>query len=126
MPSLLINRIIAVLITALPIVDISADSSNQGYWAGNAILYPYKPVYCGKDPLVDKASPCYGSPGDQYLLPKSAPLPPTEEQCKYVEGVNNWYKWKPRTVPKEKQKFYGYRICYLEDRGEPKDINDFN
>jgi hypothetical protein len=98
----------------------------MGYYSGSATLYPYDPVYCDKD----GGGPCYGV---YMYLPKSAPLPITETWCKWADIeaemkaqslTNNWYWWKPRIVAADQQKYLGARVCYLEDKGEPRNIND--
>lgn len=98
-----------------------AGALNLGFYSGQAILYPYDPVYCDKD----GGGLCYGV---YIYTPKSAPLPPTEKHCEWADldlpGPKNWFQWEPRTVSAERQKYLGQRVCYLEDRGPPRDIND--
>ena len=93
----------------------------MGFYAGLSSLYPYDPVYCKED--GDGA--CFGF---FIYTSKSAPLPPTEKHCLWSDlsapSPNNWYQWEPRVVPKDKQKYLGNRVCYLEDKGLPHDIND--
>lgn len=100
---------------------IAAGLMLMGYYSGQATLYPYDPVYCDKD----EGGACYGV---YMYLPKSAPIPPNFTWCKWadISGDLNksWYWWRPRTVTPERQKYIGKRVCYLEDKGEPHDIND--
>lgn len=117
----------------------NAGEPTQGYYQGLSILYPYKPVYCDNS---DGKGPCYGSPGDLVALPKSAPLPISHTWCEWADNDDpkskvdlggwagltgeGWYQWKPRDVPVDKQKYLGVaKVCFLEDRGAPKNINDF-
>ena len=125
---------IVTLYTIFAIPGALAASPNQGYYAGLSTLYPYKPVYCDKDPTKTLKTPCYGSPGDLVALPKSAPLPVGMKWCEFADirarmvsknMLDTWYQWNPRTVPADKQQYYGERLCYLEDRGKPKNINEF-
>jgi hypothetical protein len=113
---------------------------NQGYYQGLSIFYPYKPVYCD---AADGPSACYRSPGELVTLPKSAPLPAGHRWCEWADSddpssyvpIGNgmvsltglgWYQWEARDVPLEKQKYIGSaKVCYLEDRGPSKNINDF-
>ena len=112
---------------SLSISAFSQDIPNQGYYAGHSILYPYKPVYCPRD---DGKGQCYGSSGDLNNLPLSAPLPSYETWCEYASHENiqditqGWYQWKPRDVPAARREYLGNKICYFEDRGTPKNIND--
>lgn len=121
------------------LIAAQLSAPTQGYYAGLSTLYPYKPVYCDSDEMIGKPGACYGSHGDLVDLPKSAPLPITEKWCVWADNSvgfkpigngwaaatgDGWYQWKPRIVPTEKQKYYGDRVCYWEDRGEPKNIND--
>jgi hypothetical protein len=58
---------------------------------------------------------------------KSAPLPLRYKWCEGTDpnavGNNIWFQWKPRII---NPKYIGAeRICYWEDRGQSKNINDF-
>lgn len=60
---------------------------------------------------------------------KSAPLPLDYKWCKGTDlalsNRNSWFQWKPRLLDAERQKSVGVaRICYWEDRGAAKNVND--
>lgn len=97
---------------------------NQGYYQGLSTLYPYKTVYCDKDGGVESA--CFVSFGDLTGLPKSAPLPTTEEWCVWfsMDVLGKWYQWKPRDVAPDRIKYLGTRVCYFEDKGNPRKLNE--
>jgi len=95
----------------------------MGFYCGLSILYPYVPVYCPADS-------CMGDCRGVYLYnAKSAPLPDGHEWCEWADSSdrdpnNNWYQWKPRIIAPDRQKYLGRRVCYLEDRGRPMNINE--
>jgi hypothetical protein len=135
-------KIALVLMLCMVFSVAQAAEPTQGYYAGLSIFYPYKPVYCDQDELgTGRGGACYGSLGDLLALPKSAPLPYNEKWCKWVDRDDpaskvdlgngwasitgeGWYQWDPRLVPEDKQSIYGARVCYFEDRGTAKNIND--
>lgn len=99
---------------------------NEGYWSGPQMFYPYDGVFCDND---DERGGCYGEIGSMARLPKSAPLPAWKKHCEWVDitdprGDDGWYQWEPRIQTAERAKYRGERVCYFEDRGEPKNIND--
>lgn len=104
------------------------DILQFGFYCGLSTLYPYGPVYCAKDDCL--GGPCYGT---LIYESKSAPLPLDYKWCKAGPSLsggpdltNGWFQWKPRIVSDERASHIGTkRICYWEDRGEPKNINDF-
>lgn len=104
---------------------ILAGLMMMGFYSGSGTLYPYDPVYCDQD----GGGPCYGV---MIYLPKSAPLPKTETWCQWVDIEaqmkniygDNWYWWKPRIMTDERKKYLGDRVCYLEDKGSPRNLND--
>jgi hypothetical protein len=135
------QRFLLILPLALAGMPAWATEPTQGYYAGEAILYPYKPVYCDADPLMTIRSACYGLHGDLIDLPKSAPLPHGYRWCEWADDSDpkatapagpgwvsitgeGWYQWEPRDVPADKQRFYGAKVCYLEDRGTSKNIGE--
>jgi hypothetical protein len=124
----------AVMIAAAS--ETTATEPNGGYYEGLAIFYPYDPVFCDKNSGL--GGPCFGMPGSGTFLPKSAPLPPGHKHCEWADikdpksKVNlgnglvgmtgeGWYQWEPRTITLYKK---DASVCYLEDRGSPRNIND--
>ena len=94
-----------------------------GFYCGLAMLYPYAPVYCVTE---NCRGGCYGS---IIYSAKSAPLPLDYKWCEGTDLLiisnKNWYQWKPRILLPDSVKHIGAeRICYWEDRGEAKDMND--
>jgi len=95
-----------------------------GYYCGPAIAYPYDPVYCVTD---NCGGGCYGL---LLSVPRSALLPAYEKYCEWADLEStdlsrNWYQWEPRTVAPDQQKYLGVRICYLDDKGSPKTLQEF-
>jgi hypothetical protein len=131
--------LIAIVVLFPVTLAAQPRTPNQGYYSGLSTLYPYQPVYCDKD-YSDGS--CYGVMGSHMSLPKSAPLPPTKDWCEWgdigdpkgrrlvgdgqaIFTGEGWYQWKPRATAPDKVKYVGERVCFFEDRGEPKNINDF-
>lgn len=93
--------------------------ANLGFYCGSSTLYPYEPVYSDKENCLGSS---YGGMSVGQL-PRSAALPKDEKYCKWAH--TGWYQWNPRPTPKHLQKYVmETRICYLEDRGRPQNIND--
>jgi hypothetical protein len=117
---------LAILVPLAASPTQAAGELHLGYYAGSQMFYPYDPVYCEHD---DKG-PCYGV---HIYVPKSAPLPAHRKWCRWADiaaqmshpGIDsNWYQRKPRIVAAERQKYLGERVCYLEDKGEPKKLEE--
>lgn len=92
-----------------------------GFYCGLAILYPYDPVYCDKQDCLGR---CVGTVMYQAA---SAPLPRSYTWCKGADPdkINSWYQWRPRTLdPHRADLLNTDRVCFWEDRGPPRDIND--
>lgn len=103
---------------------LAAGLMHFGYYSGQASLYPYGPVYC--DGKGDAGRGCFGV---MIYTPDSAPLPPTEKHCTWADiesglGGKDWYRWEPRTMTGDDKKYKGDHVCFLEDRGEAREIND--
>lgn len=101
---------------------------NVGYYQGQSTLYPYLPVYTLEE---DGHGQGYGLLGEMLNLPASSPLPGSEQWCKwsdigaFAQNGKSWFQWKPRIMPPERAEYLGERVCYFEDRGAAKDINEF-
>jgi len=109
----------------LSAVSASAQTPNIGYYAGEAMFYPYDRVYC---PTDTGTGSCYGV-SNLNNLPESAPLPQTEAKCRWVDITRpmnsaQWYQWAPRTVSPDRSKYLGDRVCYFADRGRPKKLDE--
>lgn len=108
------------------------DALQLGFYCGLSILYPYAPVYCAKENCLGG---CYGI---AIYQSQSAPLPLKYKWCEAGPSSDDvgksggdlskgWYQWKARVISDERASHIGAtRICYWEDRGEPKSINDFD
>src|ERR1700733_11984430 len=104
MRALMLAAVLAgTLVGALSSSRADDAPATEGYYEGHITMYPYTPVYCDRDSGI--GSPCYGSSG--FEVPKSAPLPPNEKWCAWVDLtevmkspglMDKWYKWAPRVV----------------------------
>ena|SRR6185312_14308460 len=114
--------ILAGLVPSAAEPTLGRNGLEMGYYCGLSTLYPYAPVYCPQ-------ANCLGDCRGVFMFnSKSAPLPDTETACRYaaldIPPPKNWYQWEPRITPNDRQKYIGKRVCYLEDKGEARDIND--
>lgn len=131
--------VLAVVMLPATVAMAQLNTPNEGYYQGQSTLYPYDWVFTASE---DGHSQGYGAIGEMLGLPKSAPLPPGQRWCKWADITDpkrlvpdgqgwvsmtgeGWYQWEPRIMPPERAKYLGERVCYFEDRGVAKNINDF-
>lgn len=101
--------------------DVRAPETTLGFYCGLQITYPYGPVY-SHDMACMKGQALAGLDTDE--LPLSAPLPPNQKLCNWIDRQYRktiWYQWTPRPTPADLGRYVEEtRICYLGDRGQPK------
>ena len=96
--------------------SVPDDVLVMGYYSGQSVLYPYGPMFC------TTGLKCYGV---RLYLPMSAPLPANEKHCRQADYLSGWFQWEPREV-KTCSDCPTERVCYLEDRGVPRRLEDLD